>query len=166
MERRELFGSLFSSFKGEKKEKKKIVARAPYFIDEDSFYKECVNCEGTPCVTFCQENIIFIDKDGTPKLDFAKGGCTYCNECAVNCNGEVLKLEYKKLIDVKVEIDIMKCMSWHQTMCFSCKDPCLDDAIKFLGIFRPSIVEDKCISCGFCVSVCPSEAITIKQKEI
>ena len=28
-------------------------------------------------------------------------------------------------------IDVLKCLSWNQTMCFSCKDPCLDDAIDY-----------------------------------
>lgn len=162
MERRELFSSLFSN---KKKENKEILVRPPYFKSEDSFYKECLKCIDTPCVTFCEENIIVISKDKTPKLDFKTGGCTYCDECAKNCPNGVLEIENKKLIDVKVEIDMLKCMSWHQTMCFSCKDPCLDDAIEFLGMFRPSIKEDKCTACGFCINVCPVEAIAIKHKE-
>ncbi len=162
MERRELLSSLFSI---KKKENKEIIARPPYFEDEDSFYKECIECQDTPCLTFCEENIIVISEDKTPKLNFNLGGCTYCDACAINCPNGVLKIEYKKSINVKVEIDMLKCMSWHQTMCFSCKDPCLDDAIEFLGMFRPSIKEDKCTSCGFCINVCPVEAIAIKHKE-
>jgi len=166
MERRELFGSLFSPFKGEKKEKKDVVVRPPYFQSEDSFYKGCFECTDTPCITFCEENIIVIKEDKTPVLDFKLGGCTYCDECAKVCPNDVLKVEYKKSINVKVEIDIMRCMSWHQTMCFSCKDPCLDDAIDFLGMFRPSIDGEKCTNCGFCIGVCPSDAIVIKEKEL
>lgn len=162
MERRELFSSLFSPVKGGKKEKKEVVVRPPYFNDEDSFAKECTQCLDTPCVTFCQQNIIVISNDKTPKLDFSLGGCTYCDECAKACSNDVLNIEDKKTINAKVEIDMLKCMSWHQTMCFSCKDPCLTDAIKFLGMFRPSINDDKCTSCGFCISVCPSVAIALK----
>ena len=47
-------------------------------------------------------------------------------------------------------------------MCFSCKDPCLDDAIQFLGMFRPEIDENLCTSCGFCLKVCPTDAITLE----
>ena len=158
MERRELFGSLFSNKKKETKEK---IIRPPYFLNEDSFFKECIECEDTPCVTFCEENIIVIGDDKTPKIDFTLGGCTYCDECAKACSKGVLNLEDKKNIDVKVEIDIMKCVSWHNTMCFSCKDPCLDNAIDFLAMFRPSI-NDNCTSCGFCINYCPTEAIIIK----
>jgi ferredoxin-type protein NapF len=160
MERRELFGSLFSK---KKKENEEIVVRPPYFLDKDSFYKECISCEETPCVTFCEENIIVMDKDKTPKIDFKLGGCTFCDECAKACPSEVLSLEHRKNIDVKVEIDIMKCVSWHNTMCFSCKDPCLDDAINFLAMFRPSIDTQKCTSCGFCMGYCPTDAIIIKN---
>ncbi|BFU78429.1 ferredoxin-type protein NapF [Arcobacter sp. 15-2] len=159
MDRRELFGSLFSS---KEKEKKQSVVRPPYFVDEDSFLKECIECDGI-CSTFCEENIIVIQENKTPKLEFSKSGCTYCDECAKACPSDVLKVEYKKNIPQKIEIDILKCMSWHDTMCFSCKDPCLEDAIEFLGMFRPSIVDDKCTSCGFCISRCPTQAIIIKD---
>ena len=159
MDRRELFGSLFSS---KEKEKKQSVVRPPYFVDEDSFLKECIECDGI-CSTFCEENIIVIQENKTPKLEFSESGCTYCDECAKACPSDVLKVEYKKNIAQKIEIDILKCMSWHDTMCFSCKDPCLEDAIEFLGMFRPSIVDDKCTSCGFCISRCPTQAIIIKD---
>lgn len=160
MDRRELFSSLFSS----KKEKKEIKIRPPYFQEESSFSKECIECVDTPCVTFCQENIIIMDGDHTPILNFQNSGCTYCNECAVHCPTEVLSVENKRDIQVDVEIDMLQCMSWSNTMCFSCKDPCLEDAIEFLGIFKPSIDPSKCTSCGFCIGVCPTNAIIIKNK--
>lgn len=162
MDRRGLFSSFAKPF-GKKQESEEVIVRPPYFLEEDSFAKECIDCDGI-CSTFCQENIIIISNDKTPKLDFSKGGCTYCDECAINCPKEVLNVEYKKQIDVKIDIDILKCMSWNQTMCFSCKDPCLEDAISFLGMFRPKIEDTKCTSCGFCISVCPTNAITIKKE--
>lgn len=157
MKRRELFSSLTSSFS--KKEKQEKIIRPPYFQSEAIFFTNCTDCEGF-CSTACEENIIFIQEDSTPKLDFSSSGCTYCDECAIACPNEVLKVDYKKNIDVKIEIDVLSCLSWNQTMCFSCKDPCLDDAIDFLGMFRPSI-NDNCTSCGFCIKVCPTGAIKI-----
>ncbi len=160
MERRELFSSLASSFS--KKEKQEKILRPPYYSikeDDSLFLTNCINCEGL-CGTVCEENIIIIQEDSTPKLDFTNSGCTYCNKCAEACPNEVLNLKYKKLIDVKFEIDVLSCISWNKTMCFSCKDPCIDNAIDFLAMFRPSI-NDKCTSCGFCVKVCPTNAIKI-----
>ena len=157
MKRRELFSSLASSFN--KKEKQEKILRPPYFQDESIFFTNCTTCEGL-CSTACEENIIIIQEDFTPKLDFSSSGCTYCDECANVCPNEVLNIEYKKNIDAKIEIDPLSCLSWNQTMCFSCKDPCIDNAIDFLAMFRPSI-NDKCTSCGFCIKVCPTNAIKI-----
>jgi ferredoxin-type protein NapF len=161
MDRRELFSSLFSS---KPKKKEELIIRPPYYEDENSFAKECISCEETPCITFCQENIILLGEDKTPKLDFTNSGCTYCDECAIHCPKEVLSVESKHTIQAVIEIDMLQCMSWSNTMCFSCKDPCLEDAIEFLGIYKPSINSDKCTSCGFCISRCPTNAIIVKRK--
>ncbi len=163
MKRRELFGFLFSSVKemGREKEEETVVIRPPYFLDVDAFGKECPKCDA-PCVTSCQEQIIIIEKDATPSLDFSKRGCTYCDECAIACPNDVLHLEYKKQIDVAIVINKNKCLSWQSVMCFSCKDPCLEDAIDFKAMFEPDINE-KCTSCGFCISRCPVNAIEIKK---
>ena len=157
MKRRELFSSLVSSFKKEEKQEK--VLRPPYYENENIFFTNCKDCEGL-CATVCEENIIFIQADFTPKLDLSSSGCTYCDECANICPNTVLNIENKKHIDAKMEIDILSCLSWNKTMCFSCKDPCLDNAIDFLAMFRPSI-NSNCTSCGFCIKSCPTNAIKI-----
>jgi len=161
IQKRELFGSLVSSFKRGGQERI-LTIRPPYFEDENSFIDSCVDCDGK-CALPCEENIIAIQDDKTPILDFSKGGCTYCDECAKVCEFGVLRIEYKKDIKVKITIDMLKCLSWDKTMCFSCKESCLDDAINFLGLFRPEIDIDKCTNCGFCISVCPTQAIKVKQ---
>ena len=161
IQKRELFGSLVSSFKKGGQESK-IDVRPPYFDDSKSFLENCTKCNGR-CATICPESIIIIKDDKTPILDFDKSGCTYCDECAKACEFGVLKIEYKKNIKTKIMIDILKCLSWDKTMCFSCKEVCLEDAIVYLGLFRPEIDMDKCTSCGFCVSVCPTNAIKVKK---
>ncbi len=162
MQRRELFSSLFSS--KEKREPKQTFIRPPYYLNEDSFHNLCIECEGK-CSTVCEENIIVIHEDKTPYLDFSKRGCTYCDACANACPVEVLTLQNKHQINAVFEIDMLKCLSWNATMCFSCKDPCLDNAIEFLGMFRPTIKFDLCTSCGFCVGVCPTNAISYTKLE-
>ncbi len=162
-ERRELFSFLSTSIQDVVKEKKpkETILRPPYFSDINAFDIECQNCEGL-CATSCQEQIIIIGDDKTPRLDFSKSGCTYCDDCAVACTPDVLKVANKKLIEEKVAISQTQCMSWEGVMCFSCKDPCLEDAIDFKAMFTPTIDQEKCTSCGFCISRCPSYAIEVK----
>jgi ferredoxin-type protein NapF len=155
--RRELFSSLAFT----KKKQGSFEVRPPYYKNGSDF-SNCINCDGK-CATVCEENIIFIKEDKTPVINFLKSGCTYCDKCALACEYDVLKLEDKNLINAKFEIDMLKCLSWQKTMCFSCKEICLDDAVEFLGLFRADINYEKCTNCGFCVKVCPTEAIKVKQ---
>jgi len=76
-----------------------------------------------------------------------------------------LKLEHKGAVNVDVQIDPKKCMSWSKTICFSCKEPCLENAIEFAGMFYPEIKPELCTGCGFCIGYCPSEAIILYPKK-
>ena len=163
MQRRELFSFLSSSVKEAVREKQDevVIIRPPYYADSNAFATECQNCEGQ-CASLCQEQIIKIAEDKTPYLDFSQRGCTYCDECAVGCPSEVLLVENKHLITASIVINEQKCLSWQGVMCFSCKDPCYEDAIDFKAMFMPSINE-KCTNCGFCIGRCPADAIDIKE---
>ncbi|MDX4062954.1 ferredoxin-type protein NapF [Aliarcobacter skirrowii] len=156
MNRRELFSSLAKPFK---KEQESII-RPPYYKNRDIFFTNCIKCLEKSCSEACEENIIYILEDQTPSLNFSNSGCTYCDLCAKACKMEVLDIKYKSNIDAKIQIDTKTCLSWNQTMCFSCKDPCLENAISFEGIFKP-IINDNCTSCGFCIKVCPTNSIKV-----
>lgn len=160
MKRRELFSSLASSVKKATQEKPEKQIRPPYNNDESLFHKECPTCDAK-CATVCEVEIIKIAQDGTPFLDFSKSGCTYCDECAEVCEPNVLKVQEQKKINASVFIAQNECVSWEGVMCFSCKDPCLDNAIDFQAMFMPSI-NDNCTSCGFCISRCPVQAIKVE----
>ena len=159
MNRRELFSSLASPFK--KNEKQEKIIRPPYYKKGADFLTYCQTCNGE-CLKACELNIIIIQKDSTPKLDFSTSGCTFCDECAKHCPTGILDIQYKKNIDIKITINTSQCLSWNQVMCFSCKDPCLDEAIDFSAMFKPTI-NDKCTSCGFCIRICPTNAIKIGE---
>lgn len=158
--RRDLFAFL-SLNKGESVD---VKVRLPYCDDLSLFQKHCPSCQEKPCMNVCEQEIIKIDDKGVPYLVLNSKGCTFCDACFDACPEEFLNRDLAK-IQGKIELNILKCVSWHQTMCFSCKDPCIDDAIHFLGLFRPKIDEAKCTNCGFCIGVCPVDAITIKGVE-
>ena len=160
MERRKIFNSFAGKLQGKQQNKAEAI-RPPYY-DETSDFSLCAECSGV-CATVCEENIIAILPDKTPSLDFSKSGCTFCDECANVCEAGVLEVEKKSHVDVTIEIDKLKCMSWSKNICFSCKDPCLENAIAFHGMFYPEITTN-CTSCGFCIKYCPTEAIIIKKR--
>lgn len=157
MQRRELFSSLASSLNTKKQEK---LLRPPYFSDESLFHKECNKCDAK-CASVCEEDIIKIADNKTPYLFFSNSGCTYCDKCADACEYGVLNIESKNRLAAIISIDKSSCISWGHTMCFSCKDPCMDNAIDFKAMFMPSI-NDNCTACGFCISRCPTDAIRVK----
>lgn len=160
MQRRELFSSLISGFKEKSETESPLILRPPYNSDSSLFKKECHKCDGK-CASVCEEEIIFIGEDKTPFLSFKSSGCTFCDECATTCEFDVLTLENKSNVKANITIVDSSCMSWNSVMCFSCKDPCLENAIIFDGLFKPVIDMSKCSACGFCLSRCPSLAIKV-----
>lgn len=152
----------FNSFKKplENKENSSLVVRPPYALDESIFQNECIACEDKACVASCDEKILWIQEDGTPRLDFTHSGCTFCEECATVCEPNVLKIENTTtVLNAIFRISLDACVAHHGVICFSCKEPCIDDAILFNGLFNPVIDQDKCTSCGFCLARCPTQAI-------
>jgi len=162
MERRELFGSLASKLRGDKPQAKKVShLRPPYNNDESLFLNACPECDA-PCATVCEEDIIVMLSDKTPVLNLLESGCTYCDECAEVCEPNVLQVEHRHNIKAKITINKSLCMSWESVMCFSCKEPCLDNAIEFKSLFQPVILQDNCTACGFCIGRCPTAAIEVE----
>ena len=139
-----------------------LVVRPPYGLNESFFQSECVICESKACVASCDEQIIFIQENGTPALNFTKSGCTFCEECASVCESNVLSLNNvhtSEKLNATFVISTEGCVAHNGVICFSCKEPCIDDAILFNGMFNPVIDMDKCTGCGFCLGRCPTHAI-------
>jgi len=161
MQRRELFSSVASGFRADPKTEVQSHLRPPYSVDEALFHQECQACEGK-CATVCEEEIIHIAEDKTPCLSFEKSGCSFCDACAQVCEFEVLRLEAKTEVKAEVTISSASCLAWNEVMCFSCKEPCLDNAIVFEGLFNPKVDAQKCTGCGFCIARCPAFCIEAK----
>jgi ferredoxin-type protein NapF len=145
------------------------VVRPPYGLNESLFQNECIECDLKECVASCDEKIIVIGTDGTAKLNFSKSGCTFCEACAMACEEGVLNLKNShtvEQINAKFIISTDACVAHHGVICFSCKEPCIDDAILFNGMFSPVIDMEKCTACGFCLSRCPTHAIEYKGIKI
>jgi len=170
--RRGFFKSIVKPLRQLEEEVTPLLIRPPYGKSESLFQNECPSCQSLACVTSCDEKIIFIDKETkTPTLSFAKNGCTFCDECAIACDKEVLSLENfegEAYLYAIFKISLQACVAHQGVICNACKEPCIDDAILFNGMFNPVIDNEKCTACGFCISRCPTQAISysvIKQEE-
>ena len=151
------------------------IVRPPYGKDEETFQNLCAGCDDKTCASVCEEQIIVIRADGTPMLNFSKKGCTFCDACAIACKPGVLSLENShtcETINARFIITPDACVAHNGVICFSCKEPCIDDAILFNGMFNPVIDMDRCTGCGYCFGRCPTKAISFtgialeQQKEI
>ena len=167
--RRDFFKSFTKPLVKNKEEESSSLVRPPYGSTESLFQSECPSCKSKACVTSCDEKIIFIAEDGTPTLSFNKNGCTFCDECANSCEANVLSLkntETATWLNAVFKISLEACVAHHGVICHSCKEPCIDDAILFNGMFNPIIDDDKCTACGFCISRCPTQAISYTTYEL
>jgi len=161
--RRDFFKSFAKPLSQTREEEIPLLVRPPYGKSESLFQSECPSCESKSCVTSCDEKIIFIADDGTVTLTFEKNGCTFCEECAKSCEPNVLSLENEETseyLNAIFRISLEACVAHHGVICYSCKEPCIDDAILFNGMFNPVIDDEKCTACGFCISRCPTQAIS------
>ncbi len=150
----------FFNFLGSSAALKAPMVRPPYASDAMRFGALCPTCNDKKCQSACEEQIIRLSDKGMPYLDFAQNGCTYCEACLKVCDLKVLD-DASVIIRAHVLIDTQKCMSHHGVICFSCKEPCMEDAIRFNGLYKPVIESEKCTACGFCLSRCPSGAIVV-----
>ena len=167
--RREFFKSFVKPLHSNEQEESPLLVRPPYGSSESTFQSECPSCQSKACVASCDEKIIVILDDGTPTLDFSKNGCTFCDECANVCEADVLSLENSETtekLNAMFRINLEACVAHHGVICNSCKEPCIDDAILFNGMFNPIIDEDKCTGCGFCMARCPTQAINFRVLEL
>ena len=160
--RRDFFKSFAKPLQQTAKDASPLAVRPPYGLSESLFQSECPACESQACVASCEEKILFVGEDGTAQLSFASSGCTFCEACAEVCEPGVLSLEqstYTEKIAADFRITTQGCVAHNGVICFSCKEPCMDDAILFNGLFNPVIDMHLCSGCGFCISVCPVDAI-------
>jgi len=149
MQRRDFFSFLNS-------EKQDDIKFLPPYLGGD--LNECLECDA-PCVSECKENILEYDK--SVFINFNIGGCTYCEDCLNACDKGVLNNA-----DIQIEaianLSTKSCIAWNGVICNSCADVCDVRAIKFFGMFKPTVEFELCTGCAMCLHVCPSSAISMK----
>ena len=138
------------------------LLRPPGGQDEQSFFALCSRCYR--CRTVCPEDIVVTAtiEDGvlqarTPKLDFHRGYCTFCNKCIDVCpTGALVPFDSSSERIGMAVIDKNECLAYIRGACDKCVDACIYGAITLNGKGLPVVDESACNGCGICEYACPS----------
>lgn len=134
------------------------------WVKDHLFTDLCTQCG--KCLQACPERIIQLSDGGFPRVDFNLGECTFCYQCAQACPEPLFNSKEEAAWQVKASIS-ETCLATRRIDCRSCGDSCEPQAIRFKlaigSVAQPQIDTALCNGCGACVSVCPVDAIAIKQ---
>ena len=126
----------------------------------------CTDCAGQPCIASCEPDVIRIHPlehslAGRAYLSFSEAGCTFCGDCFTACPvAGPLPGGRPAPVGLAV-LSREQCLAWDGVVCLSCKIACTWEAITFDDQRRPTVQDGTCTGCGFCVPVCPTQAIIV-----
>lgn len=140
------------------------ISRPPWALLEFDFIDQCERCD--KCAQACEENIIVKSDGNFPEVNFDHGECTFCEACLNICpSGSLDKTRTEKAFPHVMSIE-ETCLSNKGIVCQACRDMCEAKAITLQwqsSVPVPAINEDICTGCGACVSVCPSQSISLNK---
>ena len=136
--------------------------RPPWAVPATVFTVACDRCGD--CARACPEKIIRVADGGFPVVDFAVGGCSFCGECLSACGGKALRGDLQNDRPWAVVARIGSgCLAYRGVVCRSCGEACDEGAIRYRlrvgGAAEPTLIPDSCTGCGYCVMVCPVQAL-------
>ena len=143
------------------------TVRPPWSAKEAQFLKRCTRCG--ECVSRCTAGIIISDRNDFPQIDFNRGACTFCGDCVKACTPGALHHTDLDPPAAPWSLDLAftaDCLEYQHVTCRVCSDGCEQAAIRFRRDderrFAPDLDASRCNGCGYCRSVCPVDAISIK----
>jgi len=140
--------------------------RPPWALAEKPFANLCDRCGD--CLRACPEGILLAGADGFPRVDFARGGCSFCGECVKSCRPRALVFpkDPAQAPWALVAVISETCLSRQGVVCRACGESCPEGAIRFRlkpgGPAEPLLDADCCSGCGCCFRVCPVTAISLQ----
>lgn len=159
-----LRGNFLTALKSEQVKQQGYQIIRPPWVNLNDFAQKCTQC--SQCITACETKILIKGDGGYPEIDFTQGRkeCTFCQACVNSCPENLFRPTNEEAWQHKVEIK-QSCLTEKGIECRSCQDNCESRAIQFkreIGrVSTPILDLNLCNGCGACLSVCPSQSITI-----
>lgn len=142
------------------------AVRPPWAAAEDQFVAQCDRCRA--CLGACPQGILLAGDGGFPVVEFQRGGCTFCGDCAEVCRTGALRRGDRAPWALVAAIGD-RCLSVGGVACRVCGDRCEDGALRFRpavgGRSRPEVDAARCTGCGACVRPCPTGAVRVGRIE-
>ena len=140
------------------------VVRPPWAVTQDRFLSLCDRCG--LCRDACNERLILLTDSGYPRIDFKKGACTFCGDCARSCPTGALQKPKRSTIPWRLRARISdRCLAFKGVVCQVCVEQCDARAISFprrsVSAAVPVVDADRCNGCGACVAPCPGHAVSM-----
>ena len=144
----------------------KLPVRPPWALEESRFVDSCSGCGD--CITACPDQLIVHGRGKLPQMNFADGGCDFCQACRDVCKPGALALPEDDAAPWLIKATVLaSCLSLNAIICRSCGEACDERAIRFKlelgGIAQPLVSQDQCTGCGACFAVCPNQSIQISS---
>ena len=140
------------------------AVRPPWARGELAFLAACSRCDA--CIRACPTGILLRSDGGFPAVDFSRGECTFCGECAAGCEPQALLRAPDGLSPWALKASIgQSCLAEAGVECRVCGENCPESAIRFRprlgGVALPQLDASACTGCGACFAPCPTRAIAL-----
>lgn len=139
----------------------------PWAVDNPEFYELCTRCH--ECINACPEHILTLASGGFPTANFTLGECSFCGDCTRACPSGALQIDPQDSKPWRqAPVVNEQCLAKQSVVCRSCGDNCEAEAIQFNladshpALPSPQIDNNACTGCGACISVCPTQALTMQ----
>ena len=139
--------------------------RPPWSVAESLFIERCKHCGD--CIKHCPTGILHSGRGGYPEVDFSRGECEFCGECAEACRRDAIVYDEDAEPWRLVATIGDECIALRGVVCRSCGEQCDERAISFRmvvgGAAHPQLEIGACNGCGACVAPCPVGAVKVQK---
>ncbi len=144
--------------------------RPPGALPEAVFQRLCIRCR--KCAQVCPYGTIRMThgewglKMGTPVIYPRQVPCYLCLKCPAVCPTDALE-PITEMAEVKMgtaTINTAGCLPYNGVLCRACYERCpiYREAITLKEEIYPVVHPEKCVGCGICENVCPTEPASIR----